>query len=1000
MKDVSRRTMLKMAGGAAFGLGFSGRILAIFDDGTMLVQDHFVPADKNLSDAWKQTLTSRGSKEIWSGEALDTIGMPVGGNAAGQLYLCGDGALGCWEIFNHHEFQDYGATSYAKRAIPHSVEFGFEVRANGSSKRLDKTGFKDIAFKGEFPIGTIEYNDAAFPIQARTVAYSPFIPLNAKDSGLPATVFEITLTNKSGNAVDCDLAGFLENACSQSGATHPGDRKRHTKALMQPGLTIMTHSADPAQDEFLTERPNPRPVLVVADFDGSDYAGWQTQGEAFGTGPAKGTLPDQNPVTGFVGKGLVNTFFKGDATTGRLTSPPFTIDRDFMNFKIGGGHDEAKECIRLVVDGKVVRTSTGLNSEDLLWDTWSVREFAGKNAHIEIVDDGTGGWGHINVDQIEQADRIQSRKDLEARHSDANLDTGTLSLAILRSGKADEKGAYGFDHPFVGRVTADRIRLAPGRSETVICVLAWSFPHHPQGRQYTNWFKDSEDTAHYVARNIARLSGDTKLWRDTYYDSTLPYWLLDRLHSTIGNLRTGTTEWWKTGRFWAWEGVVCCSGTCTHVWNYEHGMARLFPELERNVRDRQDFGAGFDPATGLVGFRSNRAYAADGQCGTVLKAYREHLTSADDKFLKDHWERIKKSLQYLIGHDANGDGIIEDAQPNTYDIDFFGANTFVGSLYLAALRAGEEMGKEMGDAAFAQQCAALFRSGSDATMKRLWNGDYFIQEVDESKYKEYQYGPGCLADQLFGQGWAHQVGLGHIYPQEQVVKGLQGVWKYNWAPDVAAQNKRWPPQRPFAVPGEGGLFTCTWPIGGREKEPVLYRDEVWTGIEYQVAGHMIWEGMVEEGLSICRAVHERYHPAKRNPYNEVECSDHYARAMASWGVFTALSGFQCHGPAGRIAFAPRVTPESFRSAFTAADGWGTYAQEGPEGKRVCQLKLAWGKLRLTKLAFSSDSGSNPKVTLGGRPLGAKAAKSGSEIVVTLDSPVILSAGQILEVTFA
>jgi non-lysosomal glucosylceramidase len=997
MKDLSRRTMIKMAGGVGLGLGFPGRILAVLADGTLVVQDHRVPTEKNLTAEWKQRLYVRGTKEIWSGEALDTIGMPVGGIAAGQLYLCGDGTLGCWEIFNRHEFQDYGETSYTKRAIPHKVDFGFTLESAGKSWRLSKGGFQDITFKGEFPLAEVSYQDANCPVRVRTVAYSPFIPLNAKDSALPATVFEITVENKGGAAIDFTIAGHLENACSQSGASHPGDRKRHTRASSGDRLTVMTHSADPAQDEFLTERPNPRPELVLADFEGDSYGAWQATGTAFGSGPAKGTLPDQNRVTGFVGKGLVNTFYKGDDTVGRLTSPVFVIERDFINFKIGGGSHSGKACVNLLVDGKVVRTSTGMNDERLLWETWNVKQFEGKQAKIEIVDDAVGGWGHINVDQILQSDKIQSRPDLNARHGDANADTGTLALAVLADGKADERGTYGFDLPFVGEVRPSWMHLEAGKSKTVKFVLAWHFPHHVRGRQYSNWFRDAEDVARYVAGNLPRLSKDTKLWRDTYYDSTLPYWLLDRLHSTIGNLRTGTTEWWGTGRFWAWEGVICCSGTCTHVWNYEHGMARLFPALERNIRHRQDFDAGFDPATGLVGFRSDRSYAADGQCGTILKAYREHLTSADAKFLKDHWPRIKQALEYLIKHDANGDGIIEDAQPNTYDIDFFGANTFVGSLYLAALRAGEEMAGEVGDKAFAQQCRTLFQSGSEATMKRLWNGDYFIQEVDETKYKQYQYGPGCLADQLFGQGWAHQVALGHIYPREQVVKGLQAVWTYNWAPDVAGQNKRWPPQRPFAVPGEAGLFTCTWPVGGREKDPVLYRDEVWTGIEYQVAGHMVWEGLVEEGLSICRAVHERYHPMKRNPYNEVECSDHYARAMASWGVFTALSGFQYHGPLGRIGFAPRVTPDDFRSAFTTAEGWGTFSQKISDRKQTNNLALAWGKLALREIVLEVGAGNQATVHFGGKRLAANVDRMNRTLTISLETPFVLKAGQSLQV---
>ena len=102
-------------------------------------------------------------------------------------------------------------------------------------------------------------------------------------------------------------------------------------------------------------------------------------------------------------------------------------------------------------------------------------------------------------------------------------------------------------------------------------------------------------------------------------------------------------------------------------------------------------------------------------------------------------------------------------------------------------------------------------------------------------------------------------------------------------------------------------------------ESTRYRNEIWTGIEYQVAGHMAWEGMVKEALAICRGIHDRYHPAKHNPWNEVECGDHYARAMASWGVLTGLSGFEYDGPAGRIGFAPRLTPEAFRCAWTGAD---------------------------------------------------------------------------------
>ena len=155
-----------------------------------------------------------------------------------------------------------------------------------------------------------------------------------------------------------------------------------------------------------------RPDKVFEDFE-NGYDKWKVEGDAFGREPAKGTLPNQQPVTGFAGKGLVNSFVGGDNSTGKLVSQPFTIERNYIRFLIGGGSHPTTQ-IRLIVDGKVVRASTGRNDERLLPEPWDVREFAGKKAHIEIVDEQKGPWGHINVDQIEFSDAAAERRDGEA----------------------------------------------------------------------------------------------------------------------------------------------------------------------------------------------------------------------------------------------------------------------------------------------------------------------------------------------------------------------------------------------------------------------------------------------------------------------------------------------------------------------------------------------------------------------------------------------------------
>ena len=475
MAEVSRRSLLKMAGGAALGLGARRHILAIFEDGSIVVQGQQIPAQKNLGAAWKRSLFERGTKEVWSGDELDSIGMPVGGIAAGQMYLRGDGTLGLWEVFNYHHFLSYGATNYAKRKIDKSVDFGISVNVRGSGEReLSREGFSDVTFNGTYPTATVNYKDTTYPVEVESVVYSPFIPLSAKDSAYPATVFEVTVKNTSGGEQTVDLRAHLENAVARSAEASPGGRRRHTRTIKEEALTALVHSADPAEDEFQDQPANPRPAILVEDFEGATYGDWKVEGESFGPGPAPGTLSNQNPVSGFVGKRLVNTYYNGDGKTGRLTSPAFTIQRNYINFKIGGGNHPGEECINLLVDGKVVRSSTGINDEALLWEAWNVSDLQGRRATIEIVDTATGGWGHINIDHIEQADTVRSLDDVKRRHGDANRDTGTLALGILSSGSAIGDGTYSFLNPYHGPCCA-----GVGREEDVCRRAGVALPQPP-----------------------------------------------------------------------------------------------------------------------------------------------------------------------------------------------------------------------------------------------------------------------------------------------------------------------------------------------------------------------------------------------------------------------------------------------------------------------------------------------------------------------------------------
>ncbi len=392
--------------------------------------------------------------------------------------------------------------------------------------------------------------------------------------------------------------------------------------------------------------------------------------------------------------------------------------------------------------------------------------------------------------------------------------------------------------------------------------------------------------------------------------------------------------------------------------------------LNAPTRTMQDLGTAFEESTGRVAFRgevnNGFAYAADGQCGTVLKCYREHLCSRDDSFLKSNWPHIKKVLEYQIGRDAMSrtkgappgepDGIIEVTQHNTFDINFEGPNTFVGSLYLAALLAGAKMAELMGDKENAARYRAIAARGRDYTEKNLFESDYFIQQIPSDASTRFQYGKGCLADQLFGQNWARCLSLGTLYNEAKVSSALRAIYDHNWIPTIGQYSAKFPPQRWFAEGREAGLLICTWPSGGRPDEPVLYRDEVWTGTEYQAAGGMLWENLVDEALVIIKAIDDRYDGAAHNPWNEIECGDHYARAMASYGAYQALCGFTYDGPTGVIGIAPRLNPDHFAAFFAGAEGWGLASQTRDEHQQSNHFEVRHGHLRVSVITVQVPAG--------------------------------------------
>ena len=525
------------------------------------------------------------------------------------------------------------------------------------------------------------------------------------------------------------------------------------------------------------------------------------------------------------------------------------------------------------------------------------------------------------------------------------------------------------------------LTLEAGKSKTVSFTVSWSFPLVAYGVQfgprgvtlgrnhYATRFPTAEKASSELARTESELFSKTKLWADTWYDSTLPHWFLERTFITIDCIQTqmGQRVFPKgsqTDIYNFEEGVRCCPGNCTHVWHYAQGLSRIFPVIERENRDKIEYGLGFYPKDGAIAHRYVKGKfgdAIDGNCGTILRVLRESQMTTDYSFLKKMWDRVKLSMDHVIKKwDPDEDGMLAGAQHNTLDEPWFGQVHWLINLYHASLKAAALMAQQMNEPELAKRYQQIVDKGAPAMVDLLWNEKfgYFIHKPGDADTEKHGSTNGCHIDQVLGDSWLHNVGIDPILPQDKIRRALKSLWKYNFTPNVGDFRKVMKEGRWYAAAGDAGLVMSSFPYGKIEpksgnKNYAGYLNECMTGFEWQVAAHMIWEGMLEEGLAIGKAISDRYQPDSRNPYNEIECSDHYSRAMASYGAFIAACGYRYDGPEGKLAFGPRMKQDDFRAAFTTAEAWGQFRQIVKDGQQENAIEVRFGKLSLKQLTLDA-----------------------------------------------
>ena len=782
----------------------------------------------------RESLHHMGPQRSYGREATQAAFL-LGGIGTGNVSIGSRGDLRDWEIFNRSakgQKLSYSFFSIAMRrpdgeTVAHVLEsrlvppfadsHGIDPNQVAGLPRLE-----DSSLWGEYPFVYVDFEDESLPLEIQLEAYTPFIPHEPDESGLPVAVLTYRVVNTGSEAVDVTIVGSLMNAVGWTG---------------------------------------------MADFG-------RVKTDCFG--------------------GNVNEYLEEDGLKGlHLTS---------------GKHPEGS-----LLHGSLALATT--NPKTTVKRHWL----------------RSGWWDYIR------------------EFWDDLADDGVLT--DLGYTEPSEEGKY--DVGSLGVVET----IGPGESAEFRFVLSWYFPNRVHNwdqrkadgscgcdceqeavrNRYAARFNSAWEVSKYLVENLERLEELTRTFHGALFNSTLPAHVLDAVSSNITVIRSPTCFWLEDGRFFGYEGCFddagCCSGSCTHVWNYAQTLAFLFPSLERSMRETE-FGVETNEE-GWMSFRAHHAFpsdrswdemeaASDGQCGSVIRLYRDWRLSGDTDWMKSLWPGARRAVDYACATwDPDGDGVTSGKQHNTYDIEFYGPNPLSGVMFLGALKAASRMAQEAGDAEASKRYLDLLERGSVNLDGALWNGEFYVQRLDDVDAYKYQHGVGCLADQLLGQVNAHIAGLGYLLPTDHVKGAIGSVFRHNLLTDFSEHDNA---QRTYALNDEVGLLACTWPEGGRPRIPFPYSHEVWTGIEYQVAAHLIMEGHVDEGLAVVKAVRDRHDGVRRGPWNEVECGHHYARSMASWGVLLALSGFSFDVVEGEIGFDPVINADEFRCFWSTGTAWGTYSQ--------------------------------------------------------------------------
>ncbi len=851
---------------------------------------------------------------LFTGRQLSRISFPLGGIGTGGIGLGGRGNFMDWEIFNRPDvgnspryalpclWAKVGNHSPVSRVIERRLLPPFDLNPEnlGSKNAPGLPRFEEVTFHGSFPVANIEFHDSQLPVSVSLEAFSPFQPIDADLSGLPAAILTYTVKNPTHQLAEVVIAWSLENPLGDD------DHHEEVNELRSiPGMrgVLMNYPSRPADDPLYGS-------LVLAAID------------------------------------------KQEA---QISVRPYWHDNDW-----------------------------NMGAQRFWFDTFSK----------------TGEIGKV---------------------VDPHSPIGSVSL---------------------------RQDIPPGAQRAYRFLLAWHFPNRtpqwcgwesPRGKEkdllgnyYCTLFPDAWAAATFVHQNLHEIESATRTFVQTLQSSTLPSTVIEAATANLPTLVSNTSFRIADGSFHGFEGCGDGKGlgfgSCTHVWNYEVATQYLFPSLARSMRNTS-FGYATDEEGHMdfrhklpLGYEHWGAAAADGQMGQIVKLYLDWKLDGEDAWLRKLWPACQRALGYSWrpgGWDGNKDGVMEGAQHNTYDVEFYGPNPLCEIWYLAALKASTEMATAMKDAEFAAECKRLYELGKQWTDANLFEGEFYIQQIrgipenqiaqglrvgmgaKDSLHPDFQAGHGCLIDQLLGQFLADLAGLGPLVDETHLRATLASIYKYNYRKSMHDEPSV---ERAYAVNDESALAMCDYSKGERPEIPFPYYSENFTGSEYAAAILMMKYGMVNEGVECIANIRARYDGEKANPYNEAEYGRHYARAMASWGAIPMFSGFLYNARTRELEIMPLVYSPTFTCFWSTPTGWGNFQFTSEKGHPVLHLTPIRGFIELRRLKLNAKvfPASSATLAVGKQSVLCMAELHAAvaifacqdDIRITPESPLTLSINQV------